>query len=151
MDYFCERPYLPKDIEPTFPITKIFGEVRVPNAPGRLFVVPVGPLSLDYMAKLDDLRTYATTAMVRGLWSFFFREITEQLQPDIILVDSRAGIQRMGEPSLCFKLPIKPLCSSTPMSRINVGLIFSLKLSEIRYLCNLFFRLSQWVMLERKE
>lgn len=100
VDYFYERSYLPEGLEPSISVSEIFGEVRVPNAPGRLFVVPAGDLNLDYISKVDDLR--ATTIIDSGdnLWSIFSREIQEQLKPDIILVDSRTGINQWGALSL---------------------------------------------------
>lgn len=100
VDYFYERAYLPQGEEPTISIAEIFGEVRIPDAPGRLFVVPAGKLSLDYIAKVDDLRANVVTENGEDLWSIFYREITEQLQPDIILIDSRTGINEWGAFSL---------------------------------------------------
>jgi cellulose biosynthesis protein BcsQ len=100
VDYFYERSYIPKGVEPNVSIVDIFGEVRIPNAPGRLFIVPTGSLNLNYITKLDDLRASAVTEHGEDLWSVFFREITEQLQPDIILVDSRTGINEWGAFSL---------------------------------------------------
>jgi cellulose biosynthesis protein BcsQ len=100
VDYFYERSYLPEGLEPNILITKIFGEVTIPDATGRLFIVPAGSLSLDYISKVDDLR--ATTILDNGesLWSMFSREIQEQLKPDVILVDSRTGINEWGALSL---------------------------------------------------
>jgi cellulose biosynthesis protein BcsQ len=100
VDYFYERSYLPEELEPNVLITKIFGEVTIPDATGRLFIVPAGSLSLDYISKVDDLR--ATTILDNGetLWSIFSREIQEQLKPDVILVDSRTGINEWGALSL---------------------------------------------------
>lgn len=102
VDYFYERSYMPDgdDIKPDISIAEIFGEVTIPNASGRLFVVPAGSLNLDYIAKVDDLRANTITAHGEDLWSIFFREINEQLQPDIILVDSRTGINEWGAFSL---------------------------------------------------
>jgi cellulose biosynthesis protein BcsQ len=100
VDYFYERSYLPTGIEPNISISQIFGEVRITDAPGRLFVVPAGSLDFDYISKVDDLR--ATNVSDRGetLWSIFSREINDQLKPDIILVDSRTGINQWGALSL---------------------------------------------------
>ena len=100
VDYFYERSYLPEGVEPDISITQIFGEVRIPNATGRLFVVPAGSLNLDYISKVDDLR--ATTILDSGenLWSIFCREIQDQLKPDILLIDSRTGINQWGALSL---------------------------------------------------
>ncbi|RUR85839.1 ParA family protein [Chlorogloeopsis fritschii PCC 9212] len=100
VDYFYERSYLPEGLEPSISVAEIFGEVRIPNATGRLFVVPAGCLDLNYISKVDDLR--ATTIIDTGdnLWSIFSREIQEQLKPDILLVDSRTGINQWGAFSL---------------------------------------------------
>jgi len=99
-DYFYSRAYSPEDVEPDISITQIFGEVDIPNARGRLFVVPAGSLSLDYIAKVDDL--HATTVLSNGedLWSTFEKEIQNHLNPDILLVDSRTGLNQWGALSL---------------------------------------------------
>jgi cellulose biosynthesis protein BcsQ len=100
VDYFYERAYLPEGVEPGISVAEIFGEVRIPDATGRLFVVPAGILNLGYIAKVDDLRASTITESGKDLWSTFYDEITEQLQPDIILVDSRTGINEWGAFSL---------------------------------------------------
>ncbi|GGA39807.1 ParA family protein [Okeania sp. KiyG1] len=100
VDYFYERSYLPEGIEPSILITDIFSEVRIPNAKGRLFVVPAGYLSLDYVSKVDDLHATTVIDGDKNLWSIFKQEIQEQLKPDIILIDSRTGINQWGALSL---------------------------------------------------
>ena len=100
VDYFYERSYLPEGIDPRISIAEIFGEVRVPNATGRLFVVPAGYLNLDYVSKVDDLHATTVIDGSQSLWSVFKREIQEQLKPDILLVDSRTGINQWGALSL---------------------------------------------------
>ncbi len=100
VDYFYDRAYLPNGVTPTVLITEIFGEVEIPDSPGRLFVVPAGSLDLDYISKVDDLR--AGTILENGatLWSAFRDEIKQHLNPDIILIDSRTGINQWGALSL---------------------------------------------------
>ena len=100
VDYFYEQAYLPEGLKPEIPITKIFSEVTIPDAPGRLFVVPAGILNLDYITKVEDIRTTATTETGETLWSVFKKEIQNQLKPDVILVDSRTGINEWGALSL---------------------------------------------------
>jgi len=100
VDYFYERSYIPEDVEPDISIAEIFSEVSIMNAPGRLFVVPAGSLNLSYLSKIDDLRANITNERGENLWSTFYREITEQLQPDVILVDSRTGLNEWGAFSL---------------------------------------------------
>ncbi len=100
VDYFYERSCLPDEVDPSVLITEIFGEAKISNATGRVFVVPAGYLSLDYMSKVDDL--YATTVIDgnQNLWSIFKQEIQEQLKPDILLIDSRTGLNQWGALSL---------------------------------------------------
>lgn len=96
VNYLYERAYLPAGVTPSIPVSKVFGEVRITEGSGRLFVVPAGRLSLDYLAMVDDLRAAALTEEGEGLWAVFAREIQEQVQPDIILVDARTGINEWG-------------------------------------------------------
>lgn len=100
VDYFYERAYLPEGLQPEIPITKIFGEVTIPDAPGRLFVVPAGILNLDYITKIEDIRTTTITETGETLWAVFKKEIQNQLKPDLILVDSRTGINEWAALSL---------------------------------------------------
>lgn len=100
VDYFYERSYLPEAVKPSISITEIFGEVRIPKATGRLFVVPAGSLNLDYISKVDDMRATTVLEQDESLWSIFKREIQQQLQPDILLIDSRTGINQWGALSL---------------------------------------------------
>ena len=100
VDYFYERSYLPEGVEPSISIAEIFGEVKIPNATGRLFVVPAGFLNLDYVSKVDDLHATTVIDGDESLWSIFKREIYEQLKPDILLIDSRTGINQWGALSL---------------------------------------------------
>ncbi len=100
VDYFYERSYLPEGVKPNISISEIFGEVKIPNATGRLFVVPAGFLTLDYVSKVDDLHATTVIDGNNSLWSIFKEEIYEQLKPDIILVDSRTGINQWGALSL---------------------------------------------------
>ena len=100
VDYFYERSYLPDGVEPSISIAEILGEVRVPNATGRLFVVPAGCLTLDYISKVDDLHATTVIDGNQSLWSVFKKEIQEQVKPDILLVDSRTGINQWGGLSL---------------------------------------------------
>lgn len=100
VDYFYERSYLPEGIDPEISIGEIFGEARVPNATGRLFVVPAGYLNLDYVSKVDDLHATTVIDGDQSLWSIFKHEINKQLKPDILLIDSRTGINQWGALSL---------------------------------------------------
>jgi MinD-like ATPase involved in chromosome partitioning or flagellar assembly len=141
VDYFYERSYLPEEVEPSILITHIFGEVRIPNATGRLFVVPAGCLSLDYISKVDDIKANTIIDGNENLWSVFKREIYEQLKPDVILIDSRTGINQWGALSLIqaadeaiiFLFPNEQnkqgielvLCSLNTRKNLSINFVFS--------------------------
>ncbi|WP_353258359.1 ParA family protein [Prochlorothrix hollandica] len=99
VDYFYERAYMLQDSY-DIKVADIIGEVEMANAPGRLFVVPAGELSLDYVSKVDDLRAVTVTDGGSSLWSVFVKDLEEQLHPDLILVDSRTGLNQWGSFSL---------------------------------------------------
>ncbi|HLN61738.1 MAG TPA: AAA family ATPase, partial [Symbiobacteriaceae bacterium] len=99
VDFFYDRLYRPSGEAPTVEVSSVVGEVEL-QAPGRFLVVPAGELSLDYVAKLDDLRAAATTRQGDDLWAAFARDLTRHVEPDVILVDSRTGINQWGALSL---------------------------------------------------
>lgn len=100
IDYFYERAYLPEGVQPTISVADILGEVRIDDAKGRLFVVPAGRVGLSYLTKVDDLRSDTVTSQGVDLWTTFAEEIGKHLDPDVILVDSRTGINEWGAFSL---------------------------------------------------
>ena len=52
------------------------------------------------MSKVDDLHATTVIDGDQNLWSIFKQEIQEQLKPDILLIDSRTGINQWGALSL---------------------------------------------------
>lgn len=102
IDYLYERAHIPdvEEIQPAIAIKDICSEVSLAEATGRLFVIPAGPLNFDYIAQVDDLQPNTLTHRGEDLWSVFYRDITAQLQPDIILVDSHPGLNDWGAFSL---------------------------------------------------
>ncbi|MFB2817911.1 MinD/ParA family ATP-binding protein [Umezakia ovalisporum] len=120
VDYFYERSYLPEGIDPKISITQIFGEVGIPRATGRLFVVPAGSLNLDYVSKVDDLHATTVIDGNQNLWSVFEGEIYEHLKLHIILIDSRTGINQWGAFSL-IKLADEAIIFLFPTHRIIQG------------------------------
>lgn len=77
-------------------IADIIGEVTVPK--GRLFIIPAGKVNSDYISKVDDLRNLPVNDY--QLWDNFKDEIIKQIQPDLILIDSRTGINLWGALSM---------------------------------------------------
>ncbi|MBL0389501.1 AAA family ATPase [Tumebacillus sp. ITR2] len=96
VDYLYERTNLFGDDEPKISIADTIGEIDVPR--GKLFVVSAGKVDMDYIAKVDDLRNLSIYD--HRLWEDFREELVEQLQPDLILIDSRTGINVWGALSM---------------------------------------------------
>lgn len=97
VDYLYERAYAPQNAYQVH-VSEMFGEVGMENTSGRLFVIPAGQMSLNFLAKVDDLKMSALQGS--SIWETFTREVNHQLHPDIILVDSRTGINEWGAFSL---------------------------------------------------
>lgn len=87
---------LPLEEERVLSVAKILGEVETPDLPGRIFLVPAGKLDLNYLAKIEDLGVTIATHAGAKLWTTFLNEIEQHIQPDIILVDSRTGLNKWG-------------------------------------------------------
>lgn len=97
VEYLYERSYSPTNTYQIH-VTDLFGEVHLEDSPGRLFVIPAGKIDLNYLAKVDDLRV---AAFHEGrVWNDFIKEVSDQIHPDIILIDSRTGINEWGAFSL---------------------------------------------------
>jgi len=104
VDYFYERAYAPDGANYEIQIGDILAEYRDQQLGdtrgGRFFVVPTGKLDLDYLAKVDDLKANAWVNGDESLWDVFIRDIKKQIEPDLILVDSRTGLNQWGAFSL---------------------------------------------------
>ncbi|MBD2161633.1 AAA family ATPase [Limnothrix sp. FACHB-1083] len=104
VDYFYERAYAPDGANYEIQIGDILAEYRDQQLGdtrgGRFFVVPTGKLDLDYLAKVDDLKASTWVNGNESLWDVFTRDIKKQIEPDLILVDSRTGLNQWGAFSL---------------------------------------------------
>lgn len=104
VDYFYERAYAPDGADYEIQIGDILAEYRDQQLGdtrgGRFFVVPTGKLDLDYLAKVDDLKASAWVNGNKSLWDIFTHDINKQIEPDLILVDSRTGLNQWGAFSL---------------------------------------------------
>jgi len=98
VDYLYERLNSSSiEVESSINIWDIIGEVNV--AKGRLFVVPSSTkINSDYVLKVDDLRNLDFTD--NSIWEGFKNELQTQVNPDLILIDSRTGINIWGALSL---------------------------------------------------
>lgn len=99
-DYFYERAYAPDDAEFEIVIGDILREVPVEETSGQLLVVSAGKVNLSYFAKVDDLKATAWVNGQESLWDTFTKDINKQVKPDLLLIDSRTGINQWGAFSL---------------------------------------------------
>lgn len=100
VDYLYERQLLLRGAAPDIQVKDIVGRVRseLPMR-GDLYVVPAGHVDLDYIGMVDDLDTWVGGSSPEA-WTVFLQELSEQLEPDLIFVDSRTGFNRWGAVSL---------------------------------------------------
>lgn len=77
-------------------VADIIGEVITPK--GAIYLIPAGKVTPDYISKVDDLRNLPFND--ESIWNDFKDNLNKQLQPDIILIDSRTGINIWGALSL---------------------------------------------------
>jgi MinD-like ATPase involved in chromosome partitioning or flagellar assembly len=96
VDYLYERVFMPHGSTPSIHVADLLNDVEIPKSPGRLFVVPAGRLSLDYISKVDELRTVATSEPMYAVWQQLVADLTDHINPDLIFVDSRTGINEWG-------------------------------------------------------
>ncbi|PWK16525.1 MinD/ParA family ATP-binding protein [Tumebacillus permanentifrigoris] len=97
IDYFYERAYSSLN-HYQIHISDIIREVHLENTPGRLFVIQAGKIDFSYVSKVDDLRVSALQQ--KNVWEIFKNDAISQLHPDVILIDSRTGINEWGAFSL---------------------------------------------------
>ena len=100
VDYLYERAYALENSNFQISIGDIFTEVHVDETSGQLIVVSAGQLGFSYFAKVDDLKSTSRVDGIGSLWDVFKQDIIKQVRPDIILVDSRTGINQWSAFSL---------------------------------------------------
>lgn len=100
IDYFNERISGVDDFDKNVKITDIFTEINYSDVPGRLFVVPAGKVDVEYLGKVNNFNVKNMRDRDKDYWKEFVEEINKQVKPDIILVDSRTGLNDWGALSL---------------------------------------------------
>jgi len=96
VDYLYDRTLLMEGETPQVSVSNIIGEVDVKR--GRLFVVPAGRVNMEYIKNVDDLRNMQIHR--KQLWETLISEIVDQVEPHLILIDSRTGINIWGALSI---------------------------------------------------
>ncbi|RKN74976.1 tyrosine-protein kinase family protein [Paenibacillus ginsengarvi] len=96
IDYLFERLTKVDGMENEVSITDIFSEVSFKDISGRLFFVPAGNINVDYLSKVDSFRAESIVNSNANYWEEFIEDLNNQVKPDIILIDSRTGINGWG-------------------------------------------------------
>lgn len=93
VDYFYDRAYGLAGTYQTS-ISDIAKEIPVSDSTGKLFSIPKGATTLDYISKVDDLSTTVVTDEGKTLWQSLFDDLKGYLDPDLILVSSPSGLNK---------------------------------------------------------
>lgn len=74
--------------------------VEDPVSRAQINVIPAGVVGPDYVRRLHTLSYQDVLTSSNDAWSLFEREMVEQLDPDILLIDARTGLGDWGGLSL---------------------------------------------------
>ncbi len=80
--------------------TPIAYPVEDPVSRAEIHVIPAGEINDDYIRRLYTLSSQDVLSSHEDAWSLLEREIADQLDPDIMLIDARTGLGDWGGLSL---------------------------------------------------
>lgn len=80
--------------------TGIVYSISDPQSRRDLFIVPAGKIGQRYIQRLSVLSTAQLFASTIDPWYQFEQELWEQIEPDIMLIDARTGLNEWGGLSL---------------------------------------------------
>ena len=80
--------------------TGIVYSISDPQSRRDLFIVPAGKIGQRYIQRLSVLSTAHLFASTTDPWYQFEQELWEQIEPDILLIDARTGLNEWGGLSL---------------------------------------------------
>ena len=80
--------------------TGIVYSVKDSESHRPIFIVPAGKIGQRYIQRLSVLTTAQLFAQANDPWYQFEKELWEQFQPDIMLIDARTGLNEWGGLSL---------------------------------------------------
>lgn len=99
VDYLYEQVTSSDHTEKQIKLTDIFSQIKFDETlEGNVFVVPAGQLSSEYVFKLKQLQPQMISR--KDYMNKLFLEFEDMLNVDIILVDSRTGLNEWGAFSL---------------------------------------------------
>lgn len=62
----------------------------------QIQVIPAGAVGVEYVRRLSTLSSQDALTRNDDAWSLFEKELAEQLEPDVLLIDSRTGLGDWG-------------------------------------------------------
>ena len=74
--------------------------VEDPISRAQISVIPAGIVGSDYIRKLHTLSYQDVLSSADDAWTLFEKELVEQLEPDVLLIDARTGLGDWGGLSL---------------------------------------------------
>ncbi|WP_221047330.1 tyrosine-protein kinase family protein [Methylogaea oryzae] len=74
--------------------------VEDPISRAQIHVVPAGAINSNFVRRLNALSVQDILARPDDAWSLFEKELVEQIEPDVMLIDARTGLGDWGGLSL---------------------------------------------------
>lgn len=118
LDFLHQRCLTPELDVPT--ITECVRQVQF-DARGELYLVPAGEYDENYIHRLADLDVQLFYRRDSNPIHQFFKDLKEELDPDVILIDARTGFNEMGAVALFDQADLGVICFS-PTSQSFAGL-----------------------------
>lgn len=112
VDFLWERQVLYFDIDSTENLTTCLVEkgdtnkkpisyvVEDTTSRAQVHVIPAGSIGEEYVRRLATLSSEETLTRADDAWTLFEKELVEQIDPDILLIDARTGLGDWGGMSL---------------------------------------------------
>ncbi|AHD12781.1 hypothetical protein C163_03280 [Pseudomonas sp. FGI182] len=108
VDYLWERQVLPSPEDNTTCLVEVGGRqkkaisyvVEDQTARAQVHVIPAGAVSSNYVQRLLTLSSEEALTRADDAWTLFERELVDQIDPDILLIDARTGLGDWGGLSL---------------------------------------------------
>jgi cellulose biosynthesis protein BcsQ len=97
--------------------------ITEPSTHNQLFLVPAGKIGQRYIQRLSVLNTAQLFASSEEPWYQFEQALWEQIQPDIMLIDARTGLNEWGGLSL-LRLADEAFITLYPSKQNTEGVCF---------------------------
>lgn len=97
--------------------------VEDPTSRAQVHVIPAGAVGSQYVQRLFTLSSHDVLTRADDAWSLFEKELVDQIDPDILLIDARTGLGDWGGLSL-FRLAHEVFLVMFPSDQNEEGIKF---------------------------